>query len=101
TALIVGAANYTQANLLFWAFGLMIGGFVVSMLLAWQSLRGLEVQRLLPSHGVCGEPLVVRYQIKNRGWLPAFSLIVQETWGKGERGWKRIGPVAEQPPRLK
>src|SRR5690606_25165852 len=63
--------------------------------------RSLEVQRLLPSHGVCGEPLVLRYQIKNRSWLPVFSLVVQESWGKGARGWKRVGPIAEKPPRLK
>ncbi len=101
TGLIVGAATYTQANLLFWAFGLMIGGFAVSLLLAWQSLRAIEVQRLLPSHGVCGEPLVVRYHLKNRSWLPVFSLMVQETWGRGGRGWRRVGPVAEQPARLR
>lgn len=101
TGLIVGAATYTQANLLFWAFGLMIGGFVVSVLIAWQSLRAIEVLRLVPSHGVCGEPLVLRYQIKNRSWLPAFSIVVQETWGKGGRGWKRTGPVAVKPQKLK
>jgi uncharacterized protein (DUF58 family) len=101
TGLILGAAIYTQANLLFWAFGLMVGGLVISLILAWQSLRAIGVQRLLPSHGVSGEALVLRYHITNRSWLPVFGLMIQEAWGSGGRGWKRIGPVADAPPRLK
>lgn len=101
TGLILGAAIYTQANLLFWAFGLMIGGLAISLLMAWQTLRAVRVQRLLPGHGVCGEPLVLRYHITNRSWLPVFGLMIQETWGKRGRSWKRVGPIAESPPRLK
>lgn len=101
TALILGAAIYTQANLLFWAFGLMIGGFVISVLIAWQSLRVVKVQRLLPSHGVCGDAMAIRYHITNRGWLPVFSLTIHETWGKRSWSWKRIGPIAEAPQRLR
>lgn len=101
TGLILGAAIYTQANLLFWSFGLMVGGLVISLLFAWQTLRAISVQRLLPSHGVCGEPLVLRYHITNRSWLPVFGLVIQEMWGPKLRGWKRVGPVADRPQRLK
>ncbi|HEX7009724.1 MAG TPA: DUF58 domain-containing protein [Phycisphaeraceae bacterium] len=101
TALILGVAIYTQANLLFWAFGLMVGGLAVSWLGAWRALRGLEVQRLLPAHGVAGEPVVLRYQLVNRSWLPMFSLVIVETWGKGRRGWKKSGPIAQDYPQLR
>jgi len=100
TALILAASLYTQANLLFWAFGLMIGGLVVSALYTWRALRGVSVQRLLPSHGVAGEMLVVRYHITSKSWLPQFGLMVHETWGRGPSGWKRVGPVAERPALL-
>ncbi len=103
TVLILGAAIYTQANLLFWAFGLMVGGLLVSILVALQVLRGVSVQRLPTSHGVVGEMLVLRYQLVNRGWLPVFGVIIHETWGRRRwlrAGWKRSGPIAEKPPRL-
>jgi uncharacterized protein (DUF58 family) len=103
TVLILGAAMYTQANLLFWAFGLMIGGLLVSLAMAWQVLRGVSVQRLPSSHGVAGEMLVLRYQLVNRGWLPVFGVIIHETWGRRSlfrAGWKRAGPISLKPPRL-
>lgn len=92
--LILAAAIYTQANLLFWAFGLTIGGLLMSLVMAWVTLRGIGVQRLLPAHGVAGDGLVIRYHLTNRSWLPAFSLILRENWGSGSRGWRRQGPVA-------
>jgi len=97
SGLILGASIYTQANLLFWAFGLMIGGLGVSAAMSWRVLRGVEVQRLLPSHGVAGEMLVLRYHLRNKSWLPLFGLLIHETWGRGVNGWKRVGPVAERP----
>ncbi|MFA9477227.1 DUF58 domain-containing protein [Phycisphaerales bacterium AB-hyl4] len=101
SGVIIAAAIYTQANLLFWAFGLMTGGLVVSALLSWQMLRNIRVQRLLPSHGVAGDPLIIRYHLTNRSWLPVFSLTIMETWGRGWRAWKRTGPIAMSPPLLK
>ncbi len=101
TALILIAAVYTQANLLFWAFGLVAGALVVSLLVTGVSLRGIEVHRLAPTRGVAGEPLVLRYHLVNRSRLALFSVEIIETWGKGRRGWRRCGPFAEHPPRLK
>lgn len=100
TALILSAAIYTQANLLFWAFGLMIGGLFASVLLSWQTLRNVQVQRLLPSSGIAGDPMVIRYHLTNKSWMPAFSVVIVETWGKGRRGWRKTGPVANSPPQL-
>lgn len=101
TLLILGVAIYGQTNMLFWAFGLMIGGLVVSVALSWWMIRGIEVQRLLPAQAVAGETAALRYEITNRKrWMPAFGLVIGETWGPGRRGWRRVGPVAETPPRL-
>lgn len=101
TGLILGAALYTQANLLFWAFGLMVGGLMMSVAWALLSLRKLEVERIAPSSGVVGEALVLRYALRNRSRLPQFSLVLTETWGPGDGGWRKTGPIAERPRRLK
>ncbi|MEX2213412.1 MAG: DUF58 domain-containing protein [Phycisphaeraceae bacterium] len=99
--LIFGAATYTQANLLFLSFGLMVGGLVTSILLSIRAMRKVTITRLPPSHGVVGEPMVIRYRIENRRrFMPLFNLVVREHWGKGRRGWRRTGPVAERPQRL-
>lgn len=93
--LILMVAIYTQANLLFWGFGLMIGGLLVSVTHSYAMLRGLEVQRVLPNHGVAGEPLALRYRVANRkGWTPVFGLVINETWGRGARGYRKTGPVS-------
>ena len=101
-ALILAAAIYTQANLLFWSFGLMVGGLVASLIVPWLMLGHVQVQRLMPSHGVVGEMTPLRYQLHNgRSWLPIFNLMIRETWGPGTRGWKKDGPIAESPRRLR
>jgi uncharacterized protein (DUF58 family) len=102
TALILAVAIWSQAPLLFWAFGLMVGALGVSLVLAPLMLRHVEVSRVMPSHGVAGEPMVLRYELLNRKrFFPAFGVVVSETWGKGTRGWRKSGPVAEKPRRLK
>ncbi len=95
TLVILSTAVYSQANLMFWALGLMIGGFVVTTVLMACCMRNLSVYRMLPNHGVTDEPLVLRYQIANRSKLAVFGLLVCETWGKGDRGWTRSGAVVE------
>jgi len=99
--LILGAAVWTQANLLFWSFGLMIGGLIISVLLSLFVMRKVSVQRLLPGHGVVGEAMVIRYRLVNRKRiLPVFNIVIREQWGRGRRGWRKAGPVAEDPQRL-
>ncbi|MEM1446831.1 MAG: DUF58 domain-containing protein [Planctomycetota bacterium] len=94
SGVILASAIYTQANLLFWGFGLMVGGLVLSIGVAAIALRGLEVTRTVPTHCAAGEPLPLRYEIHNRSWLPAFAVVLREGWGKGARGWKTQGPAA-------
>jgi uncharacterized protein (DUF58 family) len=100
TGLIAGAAVYTGSNLLYAGLGLMLGGLGTSCMVALAMLRSVHVERRVPQQGVADEPLVLRYRIENRGRLPTFGLVIHETWGPGARGWKRHGPIAEQPPRL-
>lgn len=99
TGLIYAAALYTQANLLFWGFGLMIGAALTSMLHAVIALRGLEVQRLPPNHAIADEPVMIRYRLHNRSRLPMFSVMITELWGHSRRD--REGPVHEDPARLR
>lgn len=101
TLLLLIVARFTQANLLFWSFGLMVGGLFVSLALAWMMMRGLSVERLLPGHAVAGEPMVLRYHVVNhKRWLPTFGLVIGEDWGAKRRGWRAEGPLAESPRRL-
>lgn len=102
SALILAVAMYAQAPLLFWAFGLMVGALIVSILLPGLMLRGLRVQRIMPSHGVAGESMLLRYQLYNPKRLtPAFGVMIAETWGRGKNGWRKVGPLATSPKRLK
>lgn len=94
SGVILASAIYTQANLLFWGFGLMVGGLILSIGVAAIALRGLEVTRTVPTHCAAGEPLPLRYEIHNRSWVPAFAVVLREGWGKGSRGWKTQGPAS-------
>lgn len=101
TALITIATFYTQANLLFWALGLVVGALLVSVAVSLISLGGIEVQRLTPSRGVVDEPLVLRYHVTNRSRLGWFGVELVETWTGYRNGQGRAGPADEAgPPRL-
>ncbi|MEE9403567.1 MAG: DUF58 domain-containing protein [Algisphaera sp.] len=78
--LVATTAIYSQSNLLFAALGLMIGGLVFSIAWAWASLRGLQVHRSFSPNVSAGNPLVLRYRLHNRGRLPAFAVVLRETW---------------------
>lgn len=95
STMILASAFYTQANLLFWGFGLTVGGLVVSLGAAAVALRGLEVTRVVPRHGAADEVLAMRYQLRNRGWLPVFGVVIREDWSHRRRIWKRrVAPAA-------
>ncbi len=91
TALILSGALYTQANLLFWAFGLTMGGLVVSVVMSLVVMRRIRVQRLAPTHAVVGRPLVLRYRVEHHGWVPVFGLLVGEAWPIKKRRWWQRG----------
>jgi uncharacterized protein (DUF58 family) len=100
--LILSVALYTNSPLLYGAFGLMIGALCISTIVSWQMMRGITVQRILPSHGVAGESTAIRYQIVNhKRFMPVFSLVVRETWGRGSNGWRKSGPLVDDPIKLK
>ncbi|MFN3165829.1 MAG: DUF58 domain-containing protein [Phycisphaeraceae bacterium] len=99
-AAAAGAGFYTQANLMFLAVGLLLGALVVSLFWVWLSLREIAIERLPPDHGVTGDEVVLRYQLDKQSRLPAFGLLLTETWGRGKKGYRRQGPMREQPPRL-
>jgi uncharacterized protein (DUF58 family) len=76
------AAMNSQANLLFGVFGLMIGILLVSGVISRFVLRGLEVNRSLPEHGVVGQTLTTTYEFVNRKrFWPSLSVTVAELDG--------------------
>ncbi len=113
SALIAFAAFHTQANLLFWALGLVVGAFGASLLASLVMLNGIEVQRLAPARGVAGEPLILRHNLVNHSRLACFSIEIIETWTGHHRGLRErlvlggspneqgANPTGETPPRLK
>lgn len=83
--MILGAIN-GQNNLLFWLFGLGVGGLLVSGVLSGSPLMGLRIRREVPDVGAVGQPLRVRYVIQSRNWLvPAFALTIEEL--SAARAW--------------
>lgn len=73
------AALNSQANLLFWTFGLMLGGIIVSGLVSGFMMLNLEIRRILPEHGAVDEPMTLHYELVNRKrLLPCFSMVIQE-----------------------
>lgn len=72
-------AMNTQNNLLFWSFGVLVTGLLLSLVVSMLMMRGLVVRRLDPQHGAEGEPLVVRYRVRNRmRVLPIFDVHFEE-----------------------
>ena len=79
TMLLGSAAYTTQSNLMYWLFGGMIGGLLLSGLVSGMMMMSLRTVRVDPRHGSVGEPLVVRYAVTNRSpILPAFNIRIEE-----------------------
>ncbi|MEM7680570.1 MAG: DUF58 domain-containing protein [Planctomycetota bacterium] len=74
----VFAASYTQANLLFWGVGLLLGAMVVSVAYAAFAMRRLTIRRTPPGFAVVGEPLALRYRLGNRSRWPVLALTIEE-----------------------
>ena len=102
TALITFAAFYTQANLLFWTLGLVVGALGTSILVALFTLNNLEIKRLAPTRGVAGEPLILRHHLFNHSKLPCFSVEIIETWSNPKQADPtHQNPLKASPPKLK
>lgn len=101
TALMFGIAQLSQANLLFWAFGLMIGALVASCVVSWLMLRKLEVQRIDPAFAVAGEPLILRYRVtSHHRTMPVFALVLHESQDAQRPVWPTAKSCDESSSRL-
>lgn len=81
--LVVGAAAInTGNNLLYLILGLQLSLILLSALLSESVLRGIEIRRELPSHGVAGRPFWVGVRLLNhKRRFASYSLVVQELEG--------------------
>ncbi|MDG2055233.1 MAG: DUF58 domain-containing protein [Phycisphaerales bacterium] len=85
----VGGSAFSN-NLLVWLFGVLVAEIILSFLFAWLSLVLISVRRLEMAHGEVGEPLVVRYEVRNRSrWLPAFNIWISERSVQDKNGWQK------------
>lgn len=76
--LAVGAVN-GQNNLLFWAFGMALGGLMVSGMFSGSGMMGLRLRRHTPPTARAGEPITFRYTIRNANRLaPLFCVTLTE-----------------------
>ncbi len=76
------AAVQSSANLLFGIFGMMAGILLVSGVIGRMVLRGLSIQRIVPEHGVVGQPVTLLYEVHNgKRYWPSVSVGLGELDG--------------------
>jgi uncharacterized protein (DUF58 family) len=76
------AATNTGNNLLFLVLGLLLASIIVSGILSEQSLKGVSVERRLPSVATAGQPALIGLLARNgKRRAPSFSLEVREARG--------------------
>ncbi len=93
--LVLGTAVYTQANLLFWLFGLSVGAALFAAGHGALALRGLSVRRLPPGRCVAGASVSLGYELHNGGRLACLSVRVRELGQAG--AWALVGHRARPP----
>lgn len=92
TLLIGVAALNTGNNLLFIIVAAMLGAVLVSGVVSAVMISGLEIELHLPHHVFAGQNYAGAVLVRNRRWLPAFSISVVPPIEKAERPvwhWKR------------
>ncbi len=96
SSLVLVSATFTQRNLLYAIFGVMVGAMVVSLVWGWLSLRGITIHRERLPHAMAGHAATLDYQLRNTSrWFPAFNLLFHESWSEQESWrWRE----ASQPP---
>ncbi|HUB10086.1 MAG TPA: DUF58 domain-containing protein [Myxococcales bacterium] len=72
------AAENTGNNLVYLTCGLMLGVIVASGLLSERTLRGLAVERQLPSRAVAGRPTLVGLAVRNDKRAASFGVLVED-----------------------
>lgn len=79
TLLIALGAFNAQNNLLFWAFGFSLAILIVSGILSGAMLMGLSISRERIADAHVGDPLIIRYRLRNSNrFIPAFALTIEE-----------------------
>ena len=79
--LAIGAIN-SQNNLLFWLFGLAIGGVLISGVLSGSAMLGIRLERDMPAVARAGEPAIITYRLRNTNRrVPAMALALKELSG--------------------
>lgn len=95
TILLGVASAYRPNNLLVWTFAAMLAGVIVSGVISGSMLVRLRVTRLDPRPGRVGEPIAVRYAVRQRArWWPLFDLSIEEAPVSGPLGWQHAGRMA-------
>ena len=109
TILVGLAAAQRPNNLIVWGFGVLLAMILISGVIGASMMRGLTVRRLEIRRASAGEPLEIRYVVKNASrWRSAFAMRVKEVNRKGKminfpmlvppsHGWlTRVGPGETQ-----
>lgn len=100
TLLIGVAALNTGNNLLFIVVAAMLGAVLVSGVVSAVMINGLEIELHLPHHVFAGQNYAGAVLVRNRRWVPAFSISVVPPMEKAERPvwqWKRTEFVYPPP----
>jgi uncharacterized protein (DUF58 family) len=100
TVLVLLGALNSGNNLLYWIFGLAIGGVIVSGFLSGSSLMGLRIVGLPPESATAGGNAVFRYRLTNTNrWMPAVGLSLEDLSKSPEapalRGWVASIPAGQ------
>ena len=94
TVFVALAAVNTQNNLLFWVFGVLLSGVMISGIVSGVMMMGVQARRIDPGSGAVGEPLVVGYEIQNRNRIfPIFNIHIEERIGgrrTGNANWRSL-----------
>ncbi len=73
----------TGNNLLYLLLGALLGFIALSGLLSEQALRGVALQRRVPRAVTAGEPVTMRYRLRNtKRQLPSYAVTVRERTGE-------------------
>ncbi len=73
------AAINTGANLLYLILALMLSFIIISGILSEAMLKNIEVQRILPDYGICGEKTEIMISIANmKKRIPIFILKIED-----------------------
>ncbi len=82
--LLAVLAFVSQSNLLFWSASLATAIFFVSILLPGRIIKGIAIEKNIPSTGVASKPMVIKYTVRNtKRYIPVFSLKITELFDEG------------------